>query len=106
MSALASSIGLTGARRIQLLASLKWAALLPVVLALKLVGVGFALFLVLLSSVLAFGALRAWERSRRRQFIRESRLPSFLATKLRHKYPKLSAGDADLVLRGLRHQLW
>jgi hypothetical protein len=102
MSRLGSSISLTGARRIQLLAVLKWATLLPVVLAFKLLGVGLALFLVVLTSLLAFGALRAWEVSRRRQFIRESRFPPFLVTKLRNKYPQLSEGDADLVLRGLR----
>ncbi|TXT34238.1 MAG: hypothetical protein FD135_5326 [Comamonadaceae bacterium] len=102
MSRLGNSISLTGARRIQLLAILKWAMLLPVVLAFKLLGLGLALFLVVLSSVMAFGALRAWEVSRRRQFIRESRFPPFLVTKLRNKYPQLSEGDADLVLRGLR----
>jgi hypothetical protein len=53
-------------------------------------------------SILAFGALRAWETSRRRQYIRESRFPPFLVAKLQAKYPQLSAGDADLVLRGLR----
>ena len=60
------------------------------------------LLVVLVTSSLAFGALRAWEASLRRQFIRESRFPPFLLAKLRSKYPQLSAGDADLVMRGLR----
>ena len=97
------TISLTGARRIQLLAALKWGVLvLPTLGAFKLTGVGLQMFLVLVSSILAFGALRAWEISRRRQYIRESRLPSFLVAKLQAEYPQLSAGDADLVLRGLR----
>ena len=102
MSRLGRSISLTGARRIQLLAILKWAVLLPVLLAVKLLGVGAALFGVLVTSLLAFAGLRAWEMSRRRQYVRESRFPPFLVTKLINKYPQLSAGDADLVLRGLR----
>jgi len=98
-----SSISLTGARRIQGLSVLKWLVLLPPpLLALKRLGLHPETFVVLLFSALAFVGLRAWERSRRRQFIRESRLPAFLATKLRAKYPHLSAGDAELVLRGLR----
>ena len=47
-------------------------------------------------------ALRAWEGSLRRRFIREASLPPFLAGKLREVYPQLSARDAELVLRGLR----
>jgi hypothetical protein len=98
-----SAISLTGARRIQLLAVMKWVVLLllPLV-AFKLSAIGPPLFVVLFTSVMAFGALRAWETSRRRQYIRESRFPPFLVTKLQAKYPQLSAGDADLVMRGLR----
>ena len=96
-------ISLTGAKRIQLLAALKWLVLLvPIAVALKLLGFHALLLVVGGTSLLAFGALRAWETSRRRQYIRESRLPPFLVSKLRQKYPQLSAGDADLVLRGLR----
>lgn len=94
--------GLSGTRRIHLLAVLKWVVLLPPVVAFKLAGVQPVSFLLLVMSVLAFGALRAWEASRRRQFIREARFPPFLVTKLRNKYAQLSAGDADLVMRGLR----
>ncbi|MCF8168290.1 MAG: hypothetical protein K9J77_06745 [Rhodoferax sp.] len=98
-----TSINLNGARRIQLLAWSKWlVAIVPGTVALKLYGPGLPVFLVLLTSLLAFGGLRAWEASRRRQFIREARLPAFLLSKLRSKYPQLSAGDVDLVLRGLR----
>jgi len=57
---------------------------------------------VLLVGLALRWALHAWELSRRRQFVRESELPRFLGGKLRAKYPQLSAGDADLVLRGLR----
>jgi hypothetical protein len=86
-----------------LLASLKWlVAIVPGAVALKLGGLSLPVILVFMTSLLAFGALRAWETSRRRQFIREARFPSFLITKLRTKYPQLSAGDAELVLRGLR----
>jgi hypothetical protein len=42
------------------------------------------------------------EISLRRQFIREARLPPFLAGKLRAAHPGLSQRDAELVLRGLR----
>ncbi len=62
----------------------------------------FVLFCLFLLSIPAFVALRAWEQSHRRQFIREARFPRFLAGKLREQYPQLSAGDCDLVLRGLR----
>lgn len=47
-------------------------------------------------------ALRAWQCSLRRQFIREAALPPFLRGKLREAFPHLSERDADLVLRGLR----
>ena len=96
-------VSLSGARRIHLLAVLKWLVLVvPPVVAYKLAGAGLVLLLLLVMSGLAFGALRAWEDSRRRQFIRESRFPPYLVAKLRAKYPQLSAGDADLVMRGLR----
>jgi hypothetical protein len=49
-----------------------------------------------------FIALRAWEMSKRRQFVRESLLPRFISVKLREKYPHLSVSDTDLVMRGLR----
>jgi hypothetical protein len=47
-------------------------------------------------------ALGAWEQSLRRQFVRDALLPRFLVGKLQAAYPNLSAGDCDLVLRGLR----
>ncbi len=51
----------------------------------------------------AFVATLAWvEKSMRRQFIREARLPPFLIGKLRSAHPQLSPRDAELVLRGLR----
>ena len=99
-------VSLSGARRIHLLAVLKWVVLLlPPVVAFKLAGVRPVSFLLLVVSLLAFGALRAWEDSRRRQFIREARFPPYIVNKLRAKYPQLSAGDADLVMRGLRQFL-
>jgi hypothetical protein len=103
MSSRVSPLRLTGARRIWLLAVLKWLVLLlPPVLAFRLAGVRPVSFLLLLMAVMTFWALRVWEESRRRQFIRESRFPPYLVTKLRTRYPQLSAGDADLVMRGLR----
>lgn len=47
-------------------------------------------------------ALIEWKKSCRRQFIRESQLPSLLGIKLRKKYEHLSGADVDLVLRGLK----
>jgi hypothetical protein len=98
-----TNVVLTGARRIRLLSALKWLVLLlPVAAASMRMGLQPATLAWLLAGVMGFVTLRAWETSRRRQFIRESRLPTFLAVKLRAKYPQLSAGDAELVLRGLR----
>lgn len=64
-------------------------------------GVGSVAF-VLFAGVV-FVATLAWvEKSMRRQFIREARLPPFLIGKLRAAHPQLSPRDAELVLRGLR----
>ncbi len=64
----------------------------------------FAVMLVcsLFVGVVLFLALRAWETSLRRQFIRESTLPRFLGAKLRAQYPQLGVRDVELVLQGLR----
>ena len=43
-----------------------------------------------------------WEKSLRRQFIREASMPGFLIGKIRAAHPGLSSRDAELVLRGLR----
>ncbi len=89
-------------RRIALLAWGKWAAfpLLPLLALWGLRNGRWALFAVM--CFMLFSAIKAWEASARRQFVREARWPAFLATKLRAKYPQLSCADADLVLRGLR----
>ncbi len=47
-------------------------------------------------------ALRAWEQSLRRQFIRDAEFPRFLAAKILEAHPGLQPRDAELVLRGLR----
>ncbi len=47
-------------------------------------------------------ALGAWLASLRRQFIRDARLPNYLAGKLRETYPQINAAESELVLRGLR----
>ena len=47
-------------------------------------------------------ALRVWEQSLRRQFVRDAALPNYLIDKLIAAYPQLNQGDADLVMRGLR----
>lgn len=96
-------LNLNWARRIHLLALLKWPVLvLPPLLVALVSGLRPGLLWVGALSALAFVALGAWEQSRRRQFIREARMPAFLLSKLRSQYPQLSAGDAELVLRGLR----
>ena len=64
----------------------------------------FAVALVLGGAlcVFLFFALRAWEQSLRRQFVREAPLPRFLGAKLMAQYPQLSVRDTELVLHGLR----
>ena len=47
-------------------------------------------------------ALRAWELSLRRQFIRDAEFPGFLIGKIIAAHPGLQRRDAELVLRGLR----
>ena len=88
---------------VNVLAWLKWMVfpLLPLV-ALIWVRPSATWIAFIFGASMTFVALRAWENSRRRQFIREARMPRFLGAKLREAYPQLSAGDADLVLRGLR----
>lgn len=103
IASVASVAQFSVARRIAWLVVLKWVVLLlPTGLALLGLRWHPGVLLAPLPSLLAFGALRAWEGSLRRQFIREGRFPLHLATKLRAKYAHLSAADADLVLRGLR----
>ena len=63
--------------------------------------IGTFLGAVVVGLVLA-PALKAWEMSARRQFVREARLPVFLVDKLRKAYPQLTRRDTELVLRGLR----
>lgn len=96
-------MSLSFVRRIQLLAWGKWVLWLgPWLIALKVYGWRPGFFMVGMAGAISFVALRAWETSQRRQFIRESRFPSVLFTKLCEAYPQLSRSDADLVLRGLR----
>jgi len=97
-------LSLNWARRIVLLAWAKWCVLLiPVWVGIRVWGLHSAgTLLLVLVSVVAFAAMKSWEMSRRRQFIREARLPPVLVAQLRGHYPQLSSGDADLVLRGLR----
>ncbi len=100
---LSSPSPLTGRQRISTLSFAKWAAFpgLPVLALVASFRAPSAIVMGMVGLAL-FAALSAWEGSRRRQFIREARMPQFLGTKLRQKHPTLSAGDADLVLRGLR----
>lgn len=90
-------------RRIQLLWALKWFAFpgLPVLAALWFkLSLGVLLFALV--CVLLHGAVKAWETSQRRQFIREARFPAHLGAKLLAQYPQLRATDTELVLHGLR----
>lgn len=94
-------------RRIRWLAWNKWLALLVVpllVYANRPWGRLFALAMVgsVGIGVVLYLALRAWETSLRRQFIRESTFPRFLGAKLRAQYPQLGVRDVELVLHGLR----
>jgi hypothetical protein len=59
-------------------------------------------FAALAIGVVLNGALKAWQGSARRQFVREARLPPFLLDKLRELYPQLQPRDTELVVRGLR----
>ncbi|MEJ7687435.1 MAG: hypothetical protein WKG52_10800 [Variovorax sp.] len=63
---------------------------------------GIALTSALMVGLVLGGALKAWEMSARRQFVREATFPRFLGAKLRAAYPQLQERDTDLVLRGLR----
>lgn len=78
--------------------------LLPLVLVVNYRRSGCALCIVfgLVVGGLLVAALSAWERSLRRQFIRDALMPRFLVAKLQAAHPQLTAGDAELVLRGLR----
>lgn len=95
------------ARRVALLSLARW-LLLPVfaLLAWSVFSLGgrpvVALLVVLVPGLGLWLALRAWEISLRRQFVREAPLPRFLGAKLSERYPQLSPRDTELVLRGLR----
>lgn len=89
-------------RRIALLVWARRALWLPGIGALLLWRTSFAFWLVVVFSVLLAGALKAWQTSLRRQFIREAEFPRFIAAKLIAAYPQLQPRDTDLVLRGLR----
>jgi hypothetical protein len=89
-------------RRIDALAwgrPLLWVVLAGAVLYGRTVGVFVAALVV---GVVLNGALKAWQESARRQFVREARLPPFLLDKLRDIYPQLQPRDTELVVRGLR----
>ena len=58
--------------------------------------------LVLPMGLVLVAALRAWEQSLRRQFVRDAEFPPFLAAKILEAHPGLQDRDAELVLRGLR----
>ena len=85
--------------------ALQWArhAIWPVGIGAAVVGrnVGW-LVAALIVGALLHGALKAWQASARRQFVREARLPPFLHDKLQAAYPQLQQRDTELVLRGLR----
>ena len=89
-------------RRIQVLMwgrRLLWLAAVLVVLRYR---TGSSLIGAIAIGLLLGQALRVWELSIRRQFVREAAFPRFLGAKLRAAYPQLEERDCDLVLRGLR----
>ena len=93
------------AQRVSLLRLARW-LVLPVMALLAWGPLGgkpiAAFFVGIVPGLGLWLALRAWEMSLRRQFVREGPLPRFLATKLREQYPQLGPRDTELVLRGLR----
>ena len=78
---------------------LAWYVAIAAAAAMQNVGV---LVLGLVIAAVLNGALKAWQESARRQFVREARLPPFLLDKLRDLYPQLQPRDTELVVRGLR----
>ncbi|WP_410087725.1 glycine-rich domain-containing protein [Variovorax sp. N23] len=88
--------------------ALQWArrlvwyvAVVAVVAAAAMQSIGVLVLGLVIAAVLS-SALKAWQESARRQFIREARLPPFLLDKLRDLYPQLQPRDTELVVRGLR----
>jgi hypothetical protein len=98
------SIPISAARKIKILWYLRWLVLLalPLLMTIFVFDKDLPRFLFALLCFWLFFALRAWEQSKRRQFVRESMLPKFISGKLREKYPHLTVSDTDLVMRGLR----
>jgi len=87
-----------------LILAVGWAQWLCAVPALLLLwrGSGPGLLGATLGGLLVLALLRALLGSLRRRFVREAALPALLASKLRQAYPHLTAGDTDLIMRGLR----
>jgi hypothetical protein len=97
-------ISISFKRRIQTLWHAQWLVfpVLPVLMAIFAFDRTTEKIVFALICLALLFALRAWEMSKRRQFVRESVLPRFIAGKLREKYSHLSVSDTDLVMRGLR----
>lgn len=89
-------------RRIQLLAWTRRTAWVPFGALLLFETNLFIIVSAMVLYLVVHSALKAWETSARRQFVREASLPPFLAAKLQAAYPQLQPRDTDLVLRGLR----
>jgi hypothetical protein len=97
-------ISISFKRRIQTLWHAQWIVFpaLPALMAIFVFDRNRERVVFVVLCLALFIALRAWEMSKRRQFVRESLLPRFIAGKLREKYSHLSVSDTDLVMRGLR----
>ena len=89
-------------RRIAALMWVRWLLMPACIVLLLAVRSRGLIFAVVPMGLLSWWALKAWESSARRQFVREAVLPRYLLTKLRAAYPQLEQRDAELVLRGLR----
>lgn len=63
---------------------------------------GASLPVLWLGLMVLAGALQLWRRALREWVVREARLPKFLHSKLRERWPHLTAKDCELVERGLR----
>jgi hypothetical protein len=102
MKKTSSPMSLSSKQKIQALLLSRWGIFLMIPL-YGLFAAGFLMFgQFLVVAVFLFIAVSAWLQSRRRQFVRESKIPMLLNRKLRKKYPHLTAGDTELVIRGLR----
>lgn len=86
---------------ISLVSTGKWLALLGFPLVSFYIG-GLTIFLGCVCTAMLFPALRGWEKSLRRRFIREAHLPLSIKRAVAATYPTLTEADTALVIKALR----